>query len=124
MSTGMDSIWQFIREYYSLEQSEASFIKFLAIHKEENERPMRLYYRLLSHTHDNLLTSESNLQYNDQKYGKYEMMSPTLERYIDLRWMELLDPRLPNLVMRYFSHDLRRRTLKDLQPQNVQHTMI
>jgi hypothetical protein len=44
-------------------------------------------------------------------------MSPTLERMIVLRWLVLLDTRLPNLVQRYFSHELRTRTLKDLQPQ-------
>ena len=115
-STSINSIWQFVREYYSLDQSESSFIKFLAIHQEEGERPMRLYYRLLSHVSDNLLTKDSKLLHNGQVYGKDEILTPTLERYVVLRWLELLDPRLPNLVLRYFSHELRQRSLKDLQP--------
>ena len=42
-------------------------------------------------------------------------MSPTTERMIVLRW--LMDPRLPQLVVRTFANDLLTRTLKDIQPQ-------
>lgn len=116
-STGIDSIWKIIREYYSIQQSECSFMKYSTIRREPEERPMRLYYRLLSHINDSLLTKDSTLKYNDVEYGKNEVMSPTLERLVVLRWLELLEPGLPAMVQRYFSHELRTRTLKDLQPQ-------
>ena len=42
-----------------------------------------------------------------------------MERLAVLRWMELLHPRLPQLVARTFAYDLQRMTLKDIQPQIV-----
>ena len=44
-------------------------------------------------------------------------MSPTTERLIVLRWLELLHPRLHEHVGKIFSADLRSKSLKDLQPQ-------
>ena len=78
---------------------------------------MHLYYRLLSFVSDNLLTADSPLLHNGKKYTKTETLSPTTERMIVLRWMKLIDSRLPSMKLRYFSHELKLRTLKDLQPQ-------
>ena len=46
-------------------------------------------------------------------------MSPTTERLIVLRWLELLHPALPQHVANVFSHDLQNKSLKDLQQQIV-----
>lgn len=118
-STSMDSIWQSIRKYYGFQQSEAQFMKFTSISWEEGERPERLYQRLLAHMQDNLLCSGSRLKHNGSVPVNNEEMSPTVERLVVLRWMELIHPSLPSLVQRTFAHDLQTMTLKDLQPQIV-----
>lgn len=116
-SSGIESIWRMVREYYGFQQSEATFMKFIMIRREEDERPMRLYHRLLSHVHDSLLRKDSKMEHNGVVYNKDEVMSPTTDRMVVLRWLELLNPSLIPIVQRYFSHELRKRTLKDLQPQ-------
>lgn len=119
-STGMDFVWQLIREYYGFASSELTFMTYYSIQQEEGERPQRLYHRLISHVRDNLLQKDGVLKHNGVIPQKQEVMSPTLERMIVLRWLELLHPRLPGLVMRNFSYDLTIMTLKDLQPRICQ----
>jgi hypothetical protein len=118
-STSMRSVWQTIRQYYNLQQSEGQFLKLALIKWEgpEKERPERLYRRILSHLKDNLLRADSLLQHNKAVPTKDEDISPTVERLAVFRWLELIDARLPMLVARTFATDLESRTLKDIQPQ-------
>jgi hypothetical protein len=116
-STDIESIWQAIRKYYGFKQSESQFMRYSSIALEEGERPERLYHRLMAHITDNLLTKDSALQHGGEKVVKNEDFSPSLERLVVLRWMELIHPGLPTLVQRTFAYDLQRMTLKDLQPQ-------
>ena len=118
-STSIDSVWHFIRKYYSFQQSEAQFIKLCSIKMEENERPERLYQRILAHIQDNLLKRDGKLKYEGNEVTEDEDISPTVERMAVLRWMEVIDPDLPAYVARAFAHDLQNMTLKDLQPQIV-----
>ena len=118
-STSIDSVWHIIRKYYNFQQSEVQMANFLAItwDKANDERPERLYQRLIAHVQDNLLKKESPMKYDGQDISENEVMSPTTYRLIVLRWMELIHPDLPALVIRTFAHDLETRSLKDLQPQ-------
>ena len=86
---------------------------------EENERPERLYQRILAHIQDNLLRKDGKLKHDGQQVNVDEDISPTVERLAVLRWLEVLDPDLPSHVSRTFAHDLQTHTLKDLQPQIV-----
>ena len=76
-----------------------------------------MYRRILSHLTDNLLSSTSSLHHNRVIPSADEDLSPTVERLAVLRWLELIDKRLPMLVARAFTTDLQTRTLKDIQPQ-------
>ena len=116
-STSLDSIWQKIRKYFNIKQSETQFMKLYSIQWEADERPEKLYQRILAHLQDNLLSTSSTLLYDSAKVTTNEDMSPTLERWAVLHWMHLIHPGLPALVQRSFAYDLQRMTLKDLQPQ-------
>jgi hypothetical protein len=118
-STSMPYIWNTIRSYYGFQQSEVQFMAFSQITWEgpNKERPERLYRRILSHLHDNLLKRDCKLKHNDKTQSVDEAISPTVERLAVLRWMELIHPRLTQLVARTFAYDLQRMTLKDIQPQ-------
>ena len=118
-STSLNSVYKFIRKYYGFKQSETQFMKFSAIKREPNERPERLYQRILAHLHDNLMKKDGDLLYDGSPITKDEYMSPTVERLAVLRWMELIDEELPAYVARVFAHDLQQKSLKDLQPQIV-----
>ena len=118
-STNLNDVWSKIRKYYGFQQSEVNFMKFSSIVWEEGERPERLYQRLLAHVQDNLLTTGSKLKHDGATPTQNESISPTVERMVVLRWLELLHPGLPALVQRTFAYDLGHMTLKDIQPQVV-----
>ena len=79
------------------------------------ERPGRYYRRLMAHVSDNLLTPDSSLKHNGENCTVKEDMSATLERFVLVRWLNILHPGLPVLVQRTFAFDLQRTTLKNLQ---------
>ena len=120
-STRLDDIFNLIRAYYQFAPSEATFLKFCGIKREmvggNVERPVHLYLRLRQFIRDNLLISGGKITHNGVVPTNNEKMSPTTERLIVLRWMELLHPKLPEHVGKVFSADLRSKSLKDLQPQ-------
>lgn len=116
-STSITNVWDIVRGYYGFESSELTFMSLHTIHLEDGERPQRLYHRLLSHVRDNLLRKDTSLLHNGTYPTTNEELSPTLERVIVLRWLELLHPNLPAMVMKNFSYDLTCMTLKDLQPR-------
>lgn len=116
-STSIRSVWTTVRAYYGFRQSEATLAKYLLIKQEPDERPERLYYRLLSHIQDNLLTTDSKLMHDGNKCETDEVMCPTLERLIVLHWLSSLHVGLPALIIRTFAFDMQRMTFKDLFPQ-------
>lgn len=115
-STGMSSIWSMVRKYYQFEKSEANFMTYSTISREEGERPERLYQRVVAHLQDNLLQTSTSMTYEGNEVTTDEVMSPTVYRLAVLRWMELIHPKLPQLVARTYANDLQTKTLKDLQP--------
>ena len=106
----LTSIYKLIRSYHSFAPSESTFLKFATIKRELNgtelERPQHLCLRLRQFIRDNLLKNDSNIQHDGKVPENGESMSPTTERLIVLRWIELLHPSLPQHVANVFSHDL------------------
>ena len=115
--TNLNSIWQLIKKYHEIRQTETQFMKLGSLKLEPGERYEKFYHRILSHVQDNLLTTDSPLQHDGAKVTTDEELSPTLERWVVLLWMQLIHVDLPALVQRTFAYDLQRMTLKDLQPQ-------
>ena len=64
---------------------------------------------------DNLLTKNSNLKHDDCFATEDETLSPTAERLVVLRWLDLLHSPLPNHIANVFSHELQNHSLKDIQ---------
>ena len=63
----------------------------------------------------NLLLSSGRIEHDGQVPGRDEPLSPTTERMVVLRWLELLHQDLPALVAKVFAHELQTKSLKDLQ---------
>lgn len=116
-TTSLDDVWSIVRKYCNLTQSESQFMKFAEIKLEQNERPEKLYQRLIAHMQDNLMSPTSPLKFEGEKVKEEEVMCPTMERWLVLHWMQLIHPGLPAMVTRTFAYDLQRLSLKDLQPQ-------
>ena len=116
-SISLESIWKRIRKHYSFHRSEANFLKLVNIKQEANERYETLFQRIIAHLQDNLLTTDSDIKHDGETVDANEELTPTCERLAVYLWLMLVDQRLPSYVMRVYSHDLQRMSLKDLQPQ-------
>jgi len=118
-STCLKHIYRLILSYYQLTPSETTFIAFAAIRRETvdgvMEKPEQLLLRMREFIADNLLLASGTLTYQGKPAVTDELMSPTTERLLVLRWLELLHPALPSLVSREFHEELRNKTLVDLQ---------
>ena len=120
-TTKTSDIFKLLRTYYQFAPSESTFIKFANIKREvkngTSERPLHLYLRLRQFIRDNLLLSSGKIEHNGSVPTKDEVISPTTERLVVLRWLEILHPALPGHVANVFAQDLQTKSLKDLQPR-------
>ena len=114
-SVSLNNVWSIIKDYLGLRQSESQFLKLNSIKMEHNERYQHLYHRLRSEHEQCLMKSDGNLLFKGAKVVENEIMSPTHERLVVLRWLELIDPRLPEFLMNEFSTDLSKYSVMDLQ---------
>ena len=117
-SSSMDSIWQTIRLHYGFQSTGAHFIDFANIHYEpENERPEDLYQRLMAFAEDNLLRKETGITHHGDSIIEDEELTPSLENFIVLTWLRLINKDLPRLVKQRYGTELRSRTLASIKPE-------
>ena len=120
-TTKLSDIYKLLRTYYQFVPSESTFMKFASIKREivggNLERPLHLYLRMRQFIRDNLLLSSGHIYHDGKLPSADEKLSPTTERLIVLRWLEILHPTLPAHITNVFSHDLQTKSLKDIQPR-------
>ena len=120
-TTKLTDVYALLRSYYQFAPSESTFIKFSYMKREMVngvlERPLHLYLRLRQFIRDNLLLTTGRIKHDGKVPTTDESLTPTIERLIVLRWLEILHPMLPHHVANIFAHDLQMTSLKDLQPR-------
>ncbi|KAJ8021085.1 hypothetical protein HOLleu_40854 [Holothuria leucospilota] len=116
-ATSLSSIWQMIRLHYGFQTSGSHFLDLSEIKLEVDERYGDLYQRLCAFVEDSLLTPESNITHHGEMVAEEEEMTPTIENFIVLTWLKLINPELPKLVKQRYGPELRSRTLASLKPE-------
>ena len=115
-STSVDSIWSAIRLHFGFQATGAHFIDFTDIKFESDERPEDLYQRLMAFVEDNLLKANV-LSHHGELLDDDEDLSPSLENFVVLTWLQLIHPELPRLVKQRYGTELRTRTLASIKPE-------
>ena len=115
-SASLDEVWAKIRLYHNLEKSGALLNECFNIQRKPSETPQALFARLKQSFDDNLMMANS-LEHTEGKLEEDEEMSPTLLNTIILRWLELLHPKLRDIVTQRFSTQLRSTTYGALFPE-------
>ncbi|KAJ8026629.1 hypothetical protein HOLleu_31519 [Holothuria leucospilota] len=105
-----------IRLHYGFQTSGSHFLDLNDIKLEVDERYEDLYQRLCAIIEDSLLTPESNITHHGATITEEEL-TPTLENFIVLTWLRLINPELPKLVKQRYGPELRPRTLASLKPE-------
>lgn len=116
-STSIESIWSAIRLHFGFQVTGAHFIDFADIRLAPDERPEDLYQRLMAFVEDCLLRSNSSISHNGEVMTEDEELTPTLENFVVLTWLRLINPELPKLVKQRYGTELRSRTLTSIKPE-------
>ena len=116
-STSIDTIWQAIRTHFGFQSTGAHFIDFADIKLEPQERPEDLFQRLMAFADDNLLQQNGPISHHGEIPASEEEMSPSLENFIVLTWLQLINKDLPRLVKQRYGTELRSRTLASIKPE-------
>ena len=116
-STSVSNIWQSIRLHYGFQSTGAHFIDFNTIKLEPGERPEDLFQRLQSFVEDNLLQSNGSIHHHGEIPTDDEELSPSLENFIVLTWLRLINKELPSLVKQRYGTELRSQTLASIKPE-------
>ena len=109
-STSLNDIWGRIRLHYGFQSTGAHFLDISDIKLEPDERPEDLFQRLEAFVEDNLLTVTGGISHHGDRVKEDEELTPTLENFIVLQWLKLINSELPRLVKCS-------RTLASLKPE-------
>ena len=112
----LDKVWQVIRLFYNLQTTGSLLNEAWNIKRAQDETPQALYSRIKQLYDDNLL-KKGGLKHIDGPVNDDEEMSPTLHNTIVLHWLQVLHPRMRELVTQRFSSDLRNCTYATIFPE-------
>ena len=109
-------VWQVVRLHSNIETTGALLNEVWNITRLPSETPQALYSRIKQAYDDNLIRKET-LKYKDKKLDADEVLSPTLHCTIILQWLQILHPKLRNLVTQRFCTELRHSTYAAIWPE-------
>jgi len=115
-STCIGDIWQTIRLHFGFQTTGGHFLDLDDIHLNPDERPEDLFQRLMAFVEDSLIKPHT-LSHHGSVLEEEEELSPTLENFVILTWLRLINPALPKLVKQRYGTELRSRTLASLKPE-------
>lgn len=112
----LNEVWQVVRLHSNIETSGALLNDTWNISRSSDETPQALYSRL-KQAYDDTLILKNTLIYKDAVLADDEELSPTLHCTIILHWLNLLHPKLRDLVTQRFGTELRKKTYAALFPE-------
>ena len=95
---------------FGCQATEAHFLDFTDIHVKHGERPEDPYQRLMAFVEDTLLRN-SDIRHHGEQLTEDEVLTPTLENFIVLTWLQLIHSDLPIIVKQRYGTELRWCTL-------------
>ena len=118
ISTSFIWIDTYLQQYYNIRKQGAHFFSISSIRFNAGDSYQNFYMELHGALEDSLRPRGAVLLYkNDEVLEADEEMSPTLENFIILTWLERIDPRLPEKTAATFGHQITGNvSLRDLQP--------
>lgn len=116
-STSVNGVWQSIRQHYGLQSTGSRFLDLANIKLKSDQRPEDLYQCLMAFVEENLLSTTSGITHHGQAPEVDEELSPSLENFVVLTWLQLIHPGLPRLVKQRYGTELRSRTIASIKPE-------
>ena len=115
--TSIEHVWQSIRAHFGFQSTGAHFLDLADLVKEPDERPEDLFQRITSFVEDNLLTASGGITHYGEAVTADEEVTPTVENFIVVMWLRLIQKDLPKLVKQKYGTELRTRTIASIKPE-------
>ena len=112
----LDAVWKLIRIHNDIEPTGALLNAVWSITRQPNESPQALWSRL-KQQYDDALLKRHTLKYVEAELDEDEVMSPTLHNVIILHWLQLIHPKMRDMVSQRFSRELRDATYASIWPE-------
>ena len=112
----LNAVWQVIRLHNDIESSGVLLNSLWNVTRQPNESPQALWSRLKQQYDDSLLR-KNTLKYVDAPLNYDEELSPTLHNIIILHWLQIIHPKMRDLVTQRFSKELRDATYASIWPE-------
>ena len=112
----LGEVWQVVRLHSNIESSGALLNEAWNIVRLPNESPQALYSRI-KQAYDDTLIRRNTLVYKTERLNEDEELSPTLHCTIILHWLQVLHPKLRDLVTQRFGTELRNNSYAALWPE-------
>ena len=112
----LDDVWQVVRLHSNIETSGALLNNAWNITRSPNETPQALYSRIKQSYDDNLIRKKT-IRYKGKHLTNDEEMTPTLHCTVILHWLQVLHPKLRDLVTQRFCTELRNNSIADIWPE-------
>ena len=112
----LNEVWQVIRLHNNIESTGALLNEVWKIQRQPSETPQALYSRL-KQAYDDSLIRAGTVKYKAAKLTEDEEMSPTLHCTIILHWLQILHPKLRDVVTQQFSTQLRDGSYASIWPE-------
>ena len=112
----LESVWHKLRLFFNMETTGSLLNEVWNETRKSGETPQMFYVRLKQMYDDNLLRA-NGLSHVDGPLEEDEELSPTLHNTIILHWLNVLHPRLRDLVSQRFATELRNSTYARLFPE-------
>ena len=112
----LGEVWQVVRLHSNIESSGALLNEAWNITRLPNETPQALYSRI-KQAYDDTLIRKNTIVYKTTVLTEDEELSPTLHCSIILHWLQILHPKLRDLVTQRFGTELRNNSYASLWPE-------
>ena len=103
-ATSLTEVKNEFLKYLQIDVNDYTAMSWFEIQRKPTERPLVFYYRLRYHVTKHLV--KRNTLINGTALSADEKVSPTLDRFIVLEWLNRLDARLVNFIKEKFSTEL------------------
>ena len=112
----LESVWHKLRLFFNMDVTGSLLNEVWNETRKPGESPQMFYVRLKQLYDDNLLRA-NGLSHVDGPIEEDEELSPTLHNTIILHWLNILHPKLRDLVSQRFATELRNSTYARLFPE-------
>ena len=119
-STSLKTIWQATCFHFGVQSTGAHVLDFANSKLKADEKPKDLCQRLMAFVDGHLLYSSTEITHHGAAITEEEEIILTLENFVVLTWLQLIDADLPKLVKQQYGTKLRSHSLAGIKSENSQ----